>query len=61
MSTYACLFALEREYGIRAFLNPGQVEMLGNYFGSETYKKNFRNLEVDYPDWKNINWTLTYP
>jgi hypothetical protein len=61
MSAIASLFAVEREYGIEGYQNPEQAETLGRYFDSETFKKNLRQLGLDYPHWRKLNWTLTYP
>ncbi len=57
MSGYATLLALEREYGVKMYLRPVIAELLSKYFPAEK----FPNVEVEYPDWKQKNWVVSYP
>jgi hypothetical protein len=46
MSGYATLLSLE--YGVKMYLRPVIVELLGKYFPAEK----FPNVEDEYPDWE---------
>ncbi len=57
MSSYATLIALEREYDVKMFIRPHIAEYFGSYFLVE----NLPRIDTEYPDWKEKNWTHSYP
>ena len=61
MSSLATLFALEQEFGIQTFVTPFQLEMLGQFFQSEKFKKVARKIDIWIPNWEKLNWTYSYP
>ena len=61
MSSFASLYALELEYGTKAYFNSGQVKLFKPYFLDKSLVNQLRPLEALYPDWKNKTWILSYP
>ena len=56
MSTFASLFAFEREFGVRSFMLKDQVQTLGNFLTGSKISENMKVLEDYLPNWNQFEW-----
>ena len=61
MSSYASIFAVEKEYRVKGVLNPGQVDFLRHFFETDLFATILPNLADVQPDWEAKNWIVSYP
>ena len=56
MSTFASLFAFEREFGVRSFILKEQAQTLGNFLTGGKISENMKVLEDYLPNWNQFEW-----
>ena len=56
MSTFASLFAFEREFGVRSFMLKDQAQTLGNFLTGSKISENMKVLEDYLPNWNQFEW-----
>jgi len=56
MSTFSSLFAIERDYGVRVFMNNDQLHKIDPFFNSTVIHSNMKSLENYFPEWASYNW-----
>jgi len=56
MSTFASLFAFEKEFGVRSFMLSNQAQILKNVFAETEISDNMKVLEDYLPNWKLFDW-----
>lgn len=62
MSTFASLIAYEATYGVRAYVNARQAEVLSSYFQYQSLLlAPMRVIETHYPSGKCTNWKNPFP
>ena len=61
LSSFATLYALEKEYHFKGVLNPHQVGFLKNFLETEHFLDVMPNLADFCPQWNKEKWIKSYP
>ncbi len=56
MSSYASLFAFERDFGVRSFMMRDQIDMLSNFLSKTGIVKNMKVLQAYLTHWRQYAW-----
>jgi hypothetical protein len=61
LSSFSDVLSVEWEYGVRAFVNDAQYNMIALHFDSPELNNTVRVLSREFPDHEHIKWTGNYP